>query len=118
MSLLTNPNPPDEADRIRAAILNLSRTTFASMLEAQRRGIDLLWHGEAQGLHGLTPQQVCDALGEDAAKVFAFHGALTDFIVQQSVADGVSVDLALPPFAFVMNQDGTVTVSSDPYVAP
>lgn len=117
MSLLTSP-APEESDRIRDAILNLSRRTFSTMLEAQRLGIDLLWHGEAQGLHNLTPQQVCDALGEDAAKIFSFHGALTDFVAQQAIADGVSVDLKLPPNAFAVNQDGTVTVSDQPYVAP
>jgi hypothetical protein len=117
MSLLTHPEPADaEADRIRTAILNLSRRTFAAMLEAQRQGIDLLWHGQATGLHGLTPQQVCDALGEDAGKVFAFHGALTDFILTQATADGVSVDVAIPPFAFTVNADGTVTVSTEPYI--
>lgn len=118
MSLLTEISPPTEADRIRDAILSLSRRTFAAMLEAQRQGIDLLWHGQEQGVHSLTPQEVCDALGEDAVKVFEFHGALTAFLAAQAVADGVSVDLKLPPFAFTENQDGTITVTTDPYVAP
>ena len=117
MSLLTHPEPADaEADRIRAAILGLSRRTFAAMIDAQRQGIDLLWLGREQGLHGLTPQEVCDALGEDAAQVFQFHGALTDFLMQQATADGVSVDVAIPPYAFTLNADGTVTVSTEPYI--
>ena len=116
MSLLTTPTAPTDADRIRDAIRALSRRTFGAMLDAQRQGIDLLWHGQSQGLHALTAQQVCDGLGTEAVKVFDFHAALTEFVLTQAAADGVTVEVKWPTYAFTRNQDGTVAIDTEtPY---
>jgi hypothetical protein len=38
------------------------------------------------------------------------------FITQLAQADGIDLTLPLPTNAFTINQDGTVTISDQPYV--
>jgi hypothetical protein len=87
---------------------------WQAMVNCQNDGIDLIWHNA----FGLTPQEAVDALGTDAAKVFSFHGALTTLLATQAAADGVSVAIKLPTFAFTSNQDGTVTVDPETAYTP
>jgi hypothetical protein len=117
MSLLTPTTTAQasEAERVRTAILSLSRRTFSEMVDTQRSGIDLLWNGQASGLHSLTPQQVCDALGTDAGRVFAFHGRLTECLLDQAAVDGATVALKYPTHNFTVNENGTVTIGTGPY---
>lgn len=105
-----------EAKQTRAAarIKSLTSQNYQQLLRAQKSGIDLVWRNS----EGLTPQQVCDALGTSAGKIFAIHGTITDALVAAQTADGVAVNVALPTNAFTVNQDGTVTVSSEPYAPP
>jgi hypothetical protein len=55
----------------------------------------------------LTPQQVADAFGTDAAQLFVLMGKAQAFI--NDVKPNAFVQS--PPKAFVINQDGTVTIS-------
>ena len=96
--------------RITNQIKNVSIETFNSLINTQRRGIDLLWNDE-----DLTPQEIIDELGEDAVKVFIFHGKLTELILGLAGIDNVDVQLKLPSNAFTIDQLGKITVTKDPY---
>lgn len=117
MSNILNRPPPTEADRVVGAIESASYQTYSYLLEKQQAGIDLVWHGPELGLHSLTPQQVCDALGTKAAKLFAWHGQLTRFLLTQGAVEGFTPAVKFPVNAFTENPDGTITIDTgSPYV--
>lgn len=116
MSLL-NPEPVEPtleekqaqvADRIK----RMAATGFRQLSQIQAQGIQTVWNNP----RGLTPQQVCDALGTDAGLIFQMHGQLTDAAVAMATADGLEYTPALPTNAFTVNEDGTVTVLETEYV--
>jgi hypothetical protein len=115
MSLLNAPTPPTPTKEIKlkqvtGRIRQLSASSYKQISDIQKQGISLLWeHPE------LTPQEIIDALGENALKVFQYHGALTEYLVTLATLEGIQPDIKLPPNAFVVNQDGTITVTEDPY---
>ncbi len=90
-------------------ILNSARETYNGLVNVQRNGVDMLWHDDI-----LTPQEICDGLGENAVKIFQFHGALTQFV--QTLADNaqIEVDLKYPTNAFSV-LSGNIVVSDQPY---
>lgn len=107
------PEPPKEQvlNRITNRIKNISRETFNQLVETQRQGISVLWENS-----NATPQEIIDALGEDAIKIFQFHGALTDFIKALSELENVEVELKLPTNSFLIDpKTGKITVSDEPY---
>jgi hypothetical protein len=91
-------------------IVDIAATTYNSLVDVQRQGIDILWNDSM-----LTPQEIVDRLDDRAVKVFEFHGALTDFIHQLAESAGVVVELKKPTNAFSV-VDGKVVISQDPYV--
>ncbi len=111
-TITPTPSIPQDVKlkRVVNRIKNVSIETFNSLIQTQRNGIDLLWHDEE-----LTPQQIIDELGDDALKIFSFHGKLTALILDLASIDNVDVGLKLPTNAFSINQLGKITVSSDPY---
>ena len=116
MSLLTqqaNTPPSDEQQLqfIANQIKRVSSTTYSNLVELQKDGIKMLWKNIKY-----TPQQIIDALGEDAIKVFQFHGGLTEYIMTISAVDGVNYIPALPTNAFTIDPNtGKITVTNDPY---
>lgn len=114
--LPTNPTQPSKERLVAISVSkieNISKETFRSLIRAQREGINAVWHNPR-----LTPQEIIDGLGDKAIKVFQFHGGLTDYIKTIAAADGVEVDLKYPTNAFTIDQDGKITVTSDPYIIP
>jgi hypothetical protein len=115
MSLLTpqQPTPPPKeqklANRVRM-IRNLSAQSYKQISEIQKRGIRLLWNDD-----DLTPQEIIDALGTDAVKIFQYHGGLTQYLAQVAQAEDVQPDIAFPTKAFTV-EDGVITVLNEPYV--
>lgn len=87
---------------------------WQNMVNCQHDGIDLIWHNA----FGLTPQEAIDALGTNAVKVFAFHAALTLLLYTQAQAEGITVVLKFPTFAFTENEDGTITVDPNTAYTP
>lgn len=120
MATLLNDNPipqsqlsPSISQLTEEVIENIkytSREIFDELVKVQRKGIDLVWNHPV-----LTPQQVVDGLGSDAIKVFQFHGGLTDYIKSVAAADGVNVELKYPTNSFTVDQNGNITISSEPY---
>ena len=92
------------------SIQSLCDSSYFYLCNTQKQGINMVWNNPS-----LTPQQVCDGLGNQAAKVFQFHSILTDTIVQIADTAGVQPDILTPTFNFTVNSDGTVTVLSTPY---
>lgn len=116
MSLLpgstTAPSLSQRKINQRVKIDAIIADVWNTMCRGQQDGIDAFWHAP-----GLTPQDMSDAYGTDAGKLFAFHAALTDLIIAQSAVEGISPPpVKAPTNAFTVNQDGTVTISEDPYV--
>lgn len=117
-TLLTPPlstPPAPRVAQIKQQALNirrLSRESYETITRIQQRGIDALWnHPE------LTPQEIIDGLGADAIKVFQYHGALTNYLVTLAQTEGITPDIKLPTNAFTIDmENGTITVTEDPYV--
>lgn len=113
-TLPNTPSLPDKEVLLKMSverIKNLSKQYFFDSIRTQREGIQILWENDH-----LTPQEIIDALGSDALKVFQFHGALTDFIQGIAQADGVTVELKKPTNSFTVNLSaGTITVTDKPY---
>lgn len=117
MSILNNNVIPqviltDEQilNSLAAEIKRFSKKSYDNILEIQNKGINLVWDRGR-----FTPQQIIDALGPDAVKIFQMHGILTDAIKQIAAIDGISPALALPTNAFEV-VGGSIVVSEDPYV--
>ncbi len=57
---------------------------------------------------GLTPQQVMDAFGANASQLFLLAGATETYL--NTIVPGTITQS--PPYAFTINQDGTVTIGA------
>jgi hypothetical protein len=91
-------------------IKNLSKTCFEQLLKTQEQGIKLLWNH-----HSLTPQEIIDSLGDDAIKIFQFHGKMTDYINTIATIENINVNLSYPKYSFTIDDQGKITVSDQPY---
>lgn len=90
-------------------IKRLAILEYKKLLDIQTNGIKLIWNDPR-----FSPQEIVDALGADAVKIFQVHGILTDAINQIAAVDGISPEIALPTNAFEV-VDGSIVVSEDPY---
>lgn len=95
----------DAVDRIKS----LSFHTFKQLIATQQEGIVLVWNNQ-----DFTPQEIIDALGPDAIKIFQYHGIITEAIVGISTIDEIAPDILLPTNAFTV-VDNTITVLDAPY---
>ncbi len=116
MSILTYPNQTQPSKELLISnkiesISSLSYQIFKYLTIVQKQGIDLLWNDE-----NLTPQEIINALGEDALNIFEMHSILTSALQQIAQVDGISADVALPTRAFEV-VDGKIVVLDDPYTA-
>ena len=113
MSILTTPTETLEAKQAatKERILRIVRAVWTDLQIRQNDGMDEFWNNS----QGLTPQEVADAFGPDCAKLFAFNSALVQFLEQQGQIGGASANIRQPLKQFTVNQDGTVTISNDPY---
>ena len=115
MSLLTGEptfTPPSKEQRLKNIAQNIKGATkqaYKQITDIQRNGVNLVW-----GNPNLTPQEIIDALGDDAVKIFQYHGLLTDLIKQLAALDGVTPDIKLPTNEFTIT-DGKITVGTGPY---
>lgn len=117
MSILSpsNNKQPPTREQILSYKVNrikdFSNKSFQQISEIQKEGIKLLW---SDGM--FTPQEIIDALGADALKIFQMHGTLTNAIVDIATVDGIAPDIALPTNSFSV-VEGSIVVSEDPYRA-
>jgi hypothetical protein len=117
MSILTpqTPTEPSKEAKLNMVvnrIKNISANSYNEMLNTQKRGIDILWNN-----HEFSPQEIIDALGENAIKVFQYHGALTEYLISLAESEGIEPDVKYPKNAFTIDpKTGKITVTEDPYV--
>lgn len=121
MSIFRNtPTPSTPVDnrtleqkqqQVNNQIINMGQRHYNQLCRMQKEGIDSMWYNP-----NLTPQEVADAVGTNGGVLIMAHGALTQAIMTAATAAGIQPDIKLPPNAFTVNPDGTVTVSDDPYV--
>lgn len=97
---------------IAEQLSQMARQSFNSMVYTQRRGIDMVWDNPK-----VTPQEIFDILGDQGGKICNFHAALTQMIYAMAQLDGIQVDLKFPTHVMTV-EDGVVTVTDTPYVAP
>ena len=90
-------------------IKRLAIAEYKKLLDIQTNGIKLIWKDPR-----FKPQEIIDALGDDAVKIFQVHGILTDAINQIAAVDGISPEIALPTNAFEV-VGNNIVVSEDPY---
>lgn len=113
MSILTHtPSQPTNDQKLTFkadGIKRSARSGFAIICDIQKNGITSLWKDKTH-----TPQQIIDALGTDAVKIFQMHAILTDAIASIAAIDGIEPVIALPTNAFEV-VDGVIVVSEDPY---
>ena len=100
----------EKLEKHAKSIKSLSKRSYDEIVNTQKRGIEMLWHHPE-----LTPQEIIDALGEDAVKIFQYHGALTEYVVALATSEGITPDIKLPPNAFTV-ENGVITVLDTPYV--
>lgn len=86
----------------KAWITNASAATLNQLVAGIESIFEFLWNNR----DGLSPQEVCDALGTDAASLFILFGTMKATI--NSVKPGALTLSA--PFEFTINEDGTVTI--------
>lgn len=114
MSILNHtPTEPTDQQQLNLkaeAIKRIAKMSYSKICEIQKNGIDILWKDRKH-----SPQQIIDALGPDALKIFQMHGILTDAINQIAAIDGITPEIATPTNAFDI-VDGSIVVSEDPYV--
>ena len=122
------PTPPTTVQlqaQLQQQVKNKASQAFQQMVRQQNDGINAIWHNP----NGLTPQQAVDALGTDAARIFAAHGALTNAVVAAVSADNaamtalnpayvpVAAPILKPTFTWTVNSNGTITIGTTPYTS-
>jgi len=90
-------------------IKDFTRQGYIQILAIQQQGINMLWNDQR-----LTPQEIIDALGSEALKIFQMHSELTDTIVNIAAIDGTTPEVSIPTNAFEI-VDGEIIVSPHPY---
>lgn len=89
---------PEIVDTKLNRILIVNSNCLSAMRASCRNVFDLCWTE--------NPQEVCDQLGTDAVKAFEAHGKLQELIY---LMDPTWQPL-LPPYEYVKNEDGTITI--------
>jgi len=117
-SLPTDPVAKRAAvqSQIRERAVTMANQQLQALARMYNNGINFVWNHNL-----LSPQEVCDGLGVDAAEVFTVHGELATMITTQAVALGVDpavLSMQLPKNDFTKNPDGTVTVGTGSYTPP
>ena len=90
-------------------IKRLAILEYKKLLDIQTNGIKLIWNDPR-----FSPQEIVDALGADAVKIFQVHGILTDAINQIANVSGITPSITTPTNAFSI-VDGVITVLDNPY---
>jgi hypothetical protein len=116
MSILIQPTPttPPKQVKLKSHTLRikaLAHGSYKNISEIQKRGIDMVWNN-----FEFTPQEIIDALGDDAINIFKYHGELTQYVIGLAQSEGITPDIKLPPNKFIVDEvNKTITVTDEPY---
>jgi len=102
MPILDDISPPSVTFRINKSFRMNAVQTVNRAEQEYIRMLNNFWHNET-----LTPQEVADAIGTDAADLINFIVALRTFIL--TVKPGSSIPNSSSYGTITMNGDGTIT---------
>lgn len=104
------PSREEKLQTICKRICSLSYDGYRELLNVQKDGIRALWnHPE------FTPQEIVDALGDKAVKIFNYHGKITTMICEIAAVEDITPDILLPPNAFTV-EGNVITITEEPYI--
>lgn len=92
-------------ERVKKRIERKTYETYAGLIGSYNDLSKMVWHNP----QGLTPQQVFDSLGTNAAELFELSALLVQTV---NTAKPGTLDPA-QPYEYTVNEDGTVT-AGDP----
>ena len=87
--------------QVKGRMVKLASGLYAQTVSQHTRLFQQLWKSPK-----VTPQEILDEYGTDAAQLFAFSAQL------QALALGINPDYEplVSPYEYIINPDGTVTV--------
>lgn len=94
----------EEAEIVAGSLVKITKNTFDKIKVSYTQGVQMFWNNPKA-----TPQEIADALGQDASEVFSLHYKLGELIA--SVDATFLEDTAHLIGSFVQNEDGTVTIN-------
>jgi hypothetical protein len=105
MQLIENlPITLHPAYRILAASEYRSKIALERLKETAIREFKSFWHNTQA-----TPEEQLAIMGNKAVGAFAAHQATITFLLGQGIQ--MNTEDYLPPVAFTMHQDGTITIN-------
>lgn len=102
--LVLEPPTPTLADRKKNAANNLTMMAISFAANSVNQ-LNAMYAHVWENPDRLTPEQVCDALGNQAASLFKRHGAFVGFVYQ--FLPQLASQIRLPP------SDATITYETD-----
>jgi hypothetical protein len=101
MSLIKSEQLPTVKDHI----VDVNTSCLINMKNSAKINFELFWFNPEK-----TPQEICDMFGTDAVKAFQAHSKLQELIYFLDP----SWEPLVPPYTYVSNQNGTITINVDP----
>lgn len=101
----TNPTDPTKEEltnRNNARIKKIALNIYRTMQNRHESVWDMIWNNK----DGLTPQEVLDSFGPDAAELFLFSSNIQTMLATA----GAGYSPVDTPNEFTVNPDGTVTI--------
>ena len=110
MSTIKNPfavKTKSAAEQLAAEIIGHSSAVAPFLVTTHQTIYNKLW--KESFARGTSPQEVLNAMGSDAAKLFEQGGKLVEFLLTKDLASMTESEYT-PKQTPVFNQDGTVTL--------
>lgn len=111
MPILEKPTPqqPTLEQKQKAVEIRIKKQSvdmLQNIKQIHQQMMQIVW----QNKQGLTPQQVMDAFGSDAAELFQLSNALLTMLKTVKPDDEYGNTKA--PYDYTINEDGTVTIET------
>ena len=110
----TAPTPPTTAELAAQSVIDTLNAEIDHRVKVHKTLMDTVWRNQRDGA---TPAAILAALGTNAKLVFALADEnLTNIgncavLVGKTRADFIADEDCIPPLAFTMHNDGTVTLN-------
>jgi len=106
MSLLNTVQAPITLQDKQVAVANEIKSVCSAMFAFNASNFTRIFQMVWNNRNGLTPQQVCDALGTDAGALFTLAGGL-QAVINTAKPDSLTLT---PPKSVSIGSDGNVTI--------
>lgn len=103
-AVVSEPTLDQKKVRVKMQMSQAMQMSFNRLVQDFNRSFEMVWNNPM----GLSAQEVFDAFGVNAAQLFQIAGA-TQGLINTLVPN---TSTAVPPNAYVLNQDGTVTIGA------